>query len=435
MKFSVLSHGVAATHASIVDLQDFNDRRCLSDYDGFIFDPKAFPAHGVGADTHTRRQGELRQLVHRKGGLVIYVLRPKEGVKLIGVPSVSNYNLLAGIMDVSLIENTVKAGEGSRLKVISTAKGASGGYFRVLHDQLRFEAYLEVHGSSIEQAKGTVFAVNSSELPIAFEFLVNKGRLCFLPLPYTVTPERLGSAFARIIEAHFGEASETQAPLWVKDVAIPGATAFDSRITELENQRSRIGDEISGLNEKRSTLINFRKLLFESGLTLENVVRASLRRLGFEVPEPESYGGEWDVELREPTTGKTAIAEIEGSEGLINIDKYRQLLDYVQSEILAGRDPKGILVGNGFRLKPQDAAERHAQFSDHALRGASRFDTCLLPTTELFKAVCAVLEKPENHELQMAVRMSILGTKGVWNFSDLVASPTASSSSEDASGK
>lgn len=430
MKFSILSYDIEATHASISDLQDFGDLRCLSDYDGFIIDPRAFRPHAIRPETQTRRQSELRQLVHRKGGLVICVLRPKEQIKLVNDQPVSNYNLLGGAIDISLFENTIKAGEGSNLRVISTAKGALGGYLRVLRDQLRFEAYLETPSLSIERANGTVFAVNSSDLPIAFEFLVDKGRLCFVPLPNTATPERLGSAFARIIEAHFGEASETEAPSWTKEVAVPGAAAFDGRIAELETLRRDIDGEISTLNDKRSTLINFRGLLFETGRALENVVRVSLRTLGFAVPEPESYAGEWDVELCEPASGQSAIGEVEGSEGLINIEKYRQLLDYVQSEVLCGREPKGILIGNGFRSKSQHADERRAQFSEHALRAASRYCTCLLPTTELFKAVCAVLEKPRNHELQAAIRRSLLETTSVWIFNERFSAAETNSSSE-----
>jgi hypothetical protein len=418
MKFRILNFGVSATHSSIIDLANFDDPRCLSDYDGFIIDSRALRGRSVVVETQTRRQNELRQLLHLKGGLVIYVLRPKENINLNNNHVVSNYNLLSGAMDVHLIENAVRSGEGAKLKVISSAKGASNGYFRVLHDQLRFEAYLDTDISNIEKAQGTVFAVNSSELPIAVEFLVGKGRVCFVPLPNTVPPERLGAAFGRMVESHFEQVAETEAPLWVKEVAVPGATAFDGRVAELETQQNKIDDEISELNEKRSALISFRKLLFESGRSLEIASRLSLRLLGFEVPEPESYGGEWDVELIEPTSGETALAEIEGSEGLINIDKYRQLLDYVQSEILAGRERKGILIGNGFRLKAHGAEERRAQFSEHALRGASRYSSCLLPTTELFKAVCAILEKPENLNLRAEIRKSILGTVGVWIFNE-----------------
>jgi hypothetical protein len=91
-------------------------------------------------------------------------------------------------------------------------------------------------------------------------------------------------------------------------------------------------------------------------------------------------------------------------------------LDYVQAEVLEGRDHKGILIGNGFRLTPPEATERQSQFSNHALLGARKNQFCLLPTIELFKAVCAVLEHPEDEGLKIQIRDSILATVGVWKF-------------------
>jgi hypothetical protein len=136
------------------------------------------------------------------------------------------------------------------------------------------------------------------------------------------------------------------------------------------------------------------------------------------VPEPEEYAGEWDVELYESSASSnaTAIAEIEGSTGVVDVDKYRQLLDYVQTEVLEGRDHKGILVGNGYRLHDLNAPERQIQFSEHAQRGAIKNGFCLVPTTELFKAVCAVLEAAEKEELKVKIRESILVTVGIWTF-------------------
>jgi len=42
--------------------------------------------------------------------------------------------------------------------------------------------------------------------------------------------------------------------------------------------------------------------------------------------------GDWDFELREPAAGSTAIGEVEGADGPVDVDKYRQLLDYFQAE-------------------------------------------------------------------------------------------------------
>jgi hypothetical protein len=98
------------------------------------------------------------------------------------------------------------------------------------------------------------------------------------------------------------------------------------------------------------------------------------------------------------------------------VDKYRQLLDYVEAEALEGREHKGILIGNGYRLLAPDAPERQSQFSEHAQRGAARNQFCLVPTTELFKAVCAVLESPEDQTLKANIRESLLTTTGPWAF-------------------
>jgi len=64
-------------------------------------------------------------------------------------------------------------------------------------------------------------------------------------------------------------------------------------------------------------------------------------------------------------------------------------MDYVESEENEGRCRKGILVGNGYRLKPLEEAERGEQFTQMALTRAAQYGYCLLPTTELFAAVCA----------------------------------------------
>lgn len=56
------------------------------------------------------------------------------------------------------------------------------------------------------------------------------------------------------------------------------------------------------------------------------------------------------------------------------------------------------------------------QFTDHALRGGAHNGFYLLPTTELFKAVCAALEFPEDEELKVNIRRSILAAIGVGTF-------------------
>jgi hypothetical protein len=152
-------------------------------------------------------------------------------------------------------------------------------------------------------------------------------------------------------------------------------------------------------------------LLYGYGKTvLEPAVRRALRELGFKVLEPEDYDGEWDLDVTDDGTGRSAVGEVEGSEGAINIDKLRQLLSYVEAEEDFGRARKGILVGNGYRLKGLNEPERLRQFTEKALREANGFGYCLLPATELFAAVCAVLKAPADEALKAHLRNSILAT-------------------------
>ena len=335
------------------------------------------------------------------------------------------------------IRGGLRPGQGSHVEVIPSAKGASAGYFRVLKGALLFGAYLDTEPGTLNAVGGTVFAVDSVSHPIGVEFAVEAGRICFVPIPEGVPGDRVGSAIVRVVEAHYGGPSEIEAPSWAVDMAVPGSTSHDATITELEHKKGQIESEIVQLSQKRADLLNYRALLYGYGKSvLEPVVRSAFRLFDFGVPEPEEFAGEWDVELREPRSTLSALGEVEGSDGVIDVDKYRQLLDYVQAEALEDRDHKGILIGNGFRLTTPDTAERQSQFSKHALRGASKNEFCLLPTTELFKAVCAVLESPEDEKLKIAIRDSILSTVGVWTFAREADAPndSAASSSPGADG-
>jgi len=436
MKRRILNYRLTATHSLMTELPSFNDPVSISDYDAFVLDINAIAAEASNATIFTRRQNEVRELLHLKGGVIVAVLRPNDNLPG-NLNQFDRYSLLQNAAPTlaSLVRGSVRAGDGSRISIDAKARGALGGYFRIMRENLRFSAFLDTDEDSVAQVGGTVFAVNSVGKPVALEFIVGSAHVCFIPVSHDVPADRVGAAIARVIEAHFGGPAEVAEPVWAKEVSVPGADVHDGRIAGLENERSRIDEEIAGLTARRTGLLNYRHLLFGSGKTvLEPVVRAALREVGFEVPDPEDYAGEWDVELRETGSSRTAIGEVEGPEGAVDVDKYRQLLDYFQAEVLEGRIHKGILIGNGYRLKELNAPERQNQFTEHALRGARQNGFCLLPTTELFKAVCAVLEAPENERLKIDIRNSILATVGVWAFSREVATPSEAVSSVTTSG-
>ncbi len=410
---------MAATHDAITPLPNIENALSISDFDAFVIDPNIL-AGAPTPETFQRRRGELQDLLEKKGGMIICVLRPNnlQGV-VQGVGAFNRYSLLeqAASPAYRAVVAAVGSGAGSSVTVINSARGPTASYFQVLQQKLRFEAFLRLTEAQVAQYSGVVFAVNSVRHAIAVEFRTGEGMVAFVPVPHDVPGERVGAAIVKMVASHFNKRTDIDAPDWSQGIAVPGAHAYDVRIAELSTQRERLTTEMSDLEIRREEITSYIRLLFGYGKgVLEPEVRTALRLLGFTIREPEEYVGEWDIDLRDGQSGATAIGEVEGSEGPIDVDKSRQLLDYIEAEATEGRDHKGILIGNGFRLTPPEAPARLQQFSDHARRAAARFQFCLLPTTELFKAVCAVLESPQDEVLKVQIRESLLGAVGAWSF-------------------
>ena len=420
---AILSLGVAATHARITHLAIFGDPISVSNYDALVFDPYFFREMPPPVETSTfvRRKAEIRDLVLRKGGLVLCVLRPLVRVQTTTAGVLDALDLL-GLVDgrrIEFLKSALRLGTATRWGLNSGAKCVTSGFVRALASGLRPEAFLELEASDLRQNDITSVAADSAAWAVSIEFASGPGRLCFVPAPVEVTDGQLGAAVARMVEEHFGGPVEIEAPSWAAAVSVPGADAHDARIAQLEGDAKRIAAEHSLLVKERSALLNFRVLLYGYGNSvLEPVVMRALRELGFKVLERGEYDGDWDVDLTDEGTGASAVGEVEGSEGAINVGKLRQLLNYVEAEEDAGRKRKGILVGNGYRLKDLNEPERREQFTERVLKEANGFGYCLLPTSELFAAVCDVLKFPGVEALRKELRDSILSKVGVWRFEE-----------------
>jgi hypothetical protein len=426
MRPRILNYRVTATHETITPLAGLNDAVAISDFHAFVFDPNGLHADSMGIEVLQRRRSELQDLLRKKGGIIICLLRPNTfKLNIAGFGVIDTYSLLDARNQIinadqqvsRLVAENVRSGTGRSITSIRSARGPTSAYFQVLRENLQFEACLELSEAVISRRAGTIFATNSVGYPIAVEFRAGDGVITFVPVPQDVPGDRTAAAIVRVVALHYDKQTDIDVPSWAQAVVIPGAQAHDGRIAGLLAQRERLTAEISELERARDGIVSYRSLLFGYGKgVLEPQVRKGLRLFGFNVREPDEYAGEWDVDLTDNQSGVTALGEVEGSEGPIDIDKSRQLLDYIEAEAVEGRDHKGILIGNGFRLAPLDSPERQQQFSDHARRAATRFQFCLLPTTELFKAVCALLESPQDEALKTRIRESLLRAVGPWSF-------------------
>jgi hypothetical protein len=411
MKLRIANIGVPATHSSIVTVQ-LPASTSLSDFDALIFDPVAVSA-GLQNNQAScfLREAQVQELLDLKAGVVVAFVRPSQATVGTQSRAFNGYFLLDASLGGSQFTDSIRPGSGTRYDLAPTASSAGRKYFRSLDGHLQFEGHFS--GADIS-TRGRVVATNSVGQVISVQFNARNGKVLFVPYPSEVGSERIGAAIFEAVNALMKDDPEVAEPEWAQAIVVPGSKVQDSRIAELKSRRRKLKEELDALEAERGSLRWFRNLLFGTGKsTLEAAVRSALRLIGFEVPEPEEYAGEWDVELR-LSDGRTAIAEVEGAEGVVSVDKFRQLHHYLGEEELVGRGHKGILIGNGFRL--QEPSSRPQQFSEHAASAASKFGICLLPTSELFKCVVAILEKPDNLALRGEIRESMFAAIGPWAF-------------------
>jgi len=203
-------------------------------------------------------------------------------------------------------------------------------------------------------------------------------------------------------------------PDWLMGYPVQGLGTFKQDIGTLSERIKALEGERSALERKEEQLKSFQILLYGQGKhVLEPVVREAFRVLGLEVREPDDYKEEYD--LWAASSEGQVIGEIEGVDaGPVGVDKYRQLLDYVDREHTKGNVTyKGILIANGHRLA--HPSKRPDQFTEEARKGCKSRGFCMIATSDLFQVVNAVLANPTDESFKREIRKSISSSVGDWN--------------------
>lgn len=143
--------------------------------------------------------------------------------------------------------------------------------------------------------------------------------------------------------------------------------------------------------------------------------------MGFHAEPFKDSNSEFDV-VFESDEGRL-IGEAEGKDNkAINIDKLRQLAMNIHEDLQreeVTKPAKGVLFGNGFRLSP--LSDRKIQFTEKCISAAQSSSTALLPTSELFRVVRALLQHP-NNDFARLCRKAIFEGAGIIS---LPSSPTS----------
>jgi len=437
MTLRILNYGADAEHASISDLDSYLGEIALSDFDAFIYDPAEFEVEfrkrirqPIFSMTLTledndkivtrlmeRREKEFRDLVAIKGGIAIILLRPKS-FDLETQYWYQNSKRTARFSGYSIIENllsqyikpsplwSLEEGSGDTIKLLKQ----NSRFFQIMGTDLQFKASIR---RKRDMDPDTIIAVNGMGNAVALSLSVGRGHVLLLPVAENSDSKRIGAALVETVRQYLAVGSEEPAPAWAEAFEVPGAQELTDPIAIISTEAERLQATVRQLTADRDKLLSHRELLYSSGkFVLEPAVRRALRILKFTVKEPEEYAGEWDISMVD-SQGRYYVGEVEGPEGAVDFDKLRQLLAYVLEQGKDNPDCRGVLIGNGYRSTPPE--ERPLQFTEHVIKNSEKHDCALVPTTELFRAVCAVLANPAP-ELIQEIQQSIFEARGVWAF-------------------
>jgi len=189
---------------------------------------------------------------------------------------------------------------------------------------------------------------------------------------------------------------EVPPPSWVSDIEIPGEAALKNEISTEKRQVEAISSKIGKLESSLRELQRFKGLLYDTGASLQELVRETLEKLGAR-PEPSVVTDEFIIDIG----GEKALIEVKGVTKSISKGDLGQLITDLGEHLKAtGEDIHGILIGNAWRTLPVDQRDTHDKpiFPQNVVKIAENRNIRLISTTELFKAYCDSLKDPESKE-------------------------------------
>ena len=362
-----------------------------------------------------RRKEEIRILL-RNGKTIFVFLEPEYEVNIIEqvshewkgskrinmrhLSSVSNYSFLPFHFDY-------REGSGSSVAICSRTPFES--ITNPLKDHISYSAYFpNAPENSI------VFAVTpSTKNPVGVVMKCGNGNIVFLPIISMDKDKKIQIFVKFLIDLtrilHEGT-NLTPEPDWSGKLEIPGEAKIKEEMNNVEQQLKNVKGELDKKYDELLIAQSWKRLLYEKGKPLEQIVQKAFEILGFTVSQIKNSIEEHDVILT--SDEGRALGEIEGKDTkAINVDKFRQLSTNLDEDFeKTGSYAKGILIGNGFRLTEPNA--RPCQFTERVITGATTKKFALLTTYELYRAIVYILEHHEDATFAANCRKKIFETNG-----------------------
>ncbi len=257
-----------------------------------------------------------------------------------------------------------------------------------------YEAYFDApKGSSL-------LMISNSDKTVSAVFECYKGKIIILPYPYDEGyfedekewkkhSKKYLKALFELNNALTSHADSYVLPIWTQNIKILDEKDEESKLEESKKKLKSIEARIKKHEAKIKEIQHKKILLTASGAPLEEVVRETLKEIGFTLGEAET--GRSDIVAS--YNGMDIVAEIKGITKSAAEKHAAQLEKWVAQFIEENEHaPKAMLIVNAFCDTP--ISERHEEvFPEQMMKYCTSREHALISTTQL---LCLYIEIKQN---------------------------------------
>lgn len=282
-------------------------------------------------------------------------------------------------------------------------------FFEANKDILEYNAAFEIQ-KEIALAK-----IRRSDKVISFARKYNKGLLVFLPSLDSELPEgtpRWQNASKQFLKSIFeldnqlfSEKEVGHLPEWTDNFHILNESDVIEETKQVERQIEELEKKLSEKQENLEQIVNYKRLLTETGTPLENIVKQVLCELGFELcPVQEKRT---DIIAKYGATD--IVVEIKGVSKSA-AEKHAAQLEKWAAEFLEKHDhqAKALLIVNGYNTMPLDKRTEEV-FPEQMLKYCKSREQALITTAQLLCLFIEVKKNPDCKEERIQELLSTIG--------------------------
>lgn len=274
---------------------------------------------------------------------------------------------------------------------------------------------LAYHAAFKVQKETVLAKIRRSDKVVSFAKKYNKGLLVFLPSLDSELPEgtpRWQNTSKQFLKSIFEldnqlllEKEVGRLPEWTDNFHILNESDAIEETKQVERQIEALKKKLSEKQANLEQIINYKRLLTETGTPLENIVKQVLCELGFELCPVEEKRtdiiakyGDTDIVVEIKGVSKSAA------------EKHAAQLEKWAAEFLEKHDhqPKALLIVNGYNTMPLDKRTEEV-FPDQMLKYCKSREQALITTTQLLCLFIEVKKNPDCKEERIQELLSTIG--------------------------